>query len=118
MFIKDEYINREYSWLLFNKRVLEQAADKEVPLLERCKFFSIFRSNLDEFYMVRVGSLFNQNSVSPKTKENKTKLTASEQLGGIFTETKKMCAYAGKIYAELRKDLKNAANLPIRRKTN
>lgn len=116
MFIKDEYVNREYSWLLFNKRVLEQAADKEVPLLERCKFFSIFRSNLDEFYMVRVGSLFNQNSVSPKTKENKTKLTASEQLGGIFTETKKMCAYAGKIYAELRKDLKNAGIKQVRGK--
>ena len=49
MFIKDEYINREYSWLLFNKRVLDQAADKSVPVLERAKFFSIFCSNLDEF---------------------------------------------------------------------
>ena len=48
MFIKNEYINREYSWLLFNKRVLEQAADKSVPLFERCKFFSIFCSNRDE----------------------------------------------------------------------
>ncbi len=106
MFIKDEYINREYSWLLFNKRVLEQAADKSVPLFERCKFFSIFCSNLDEFYMVRVGSLFNQDSVSPKTRENKTKLTAAEQLGGIFAETKKLTALAGKIFSELKKDLK------------
>ena len=73
MFIKGEYINREYSWLLFNKRVLEQAADKSVPVLERCKFFSIFCGNLDEFYMVRVGSLHNQDSVSPKTKEKDRK---------------------------------------------
>ena len=124
MFIKNEYINREYSWLLFNKRVLEQAADKSVPLFERCKFFSIFCSNLDEFYMVRVGSLFNQDSVSPKTRENKTKLTAEEQLCGIFSETKKLTALAGKIFAELKKDLKengvsqNAASFRINKRRN
>lgn len=116
MFIKNEYINREYSWLLFNRRVLGQAADKSVPLFERCKFFSIFCSNLDEFYMVRVGSLFNQNSVSPKTKENKTKLTASEQLGGIFAETKKLTAEAGKIYAGLKKELKECGIKQVRSK--
>lgn len=108
LFIKDEYINREYSWLLFNKRVLEQAEDESVPLLERCKFFGIFCSNLDEFYMVRVGSLFNQNKVSPKMRENKTELTAAEQLGGIFAETKKLCSKAGKIFNKLRKALSEA----------
>lgn len=116
MFIKNEFINREYSWLLFNKRVLMQAADKEVPVLERCKFFSIFCSNLDEFYRVRVGSLVNQNSLSPKTRENKTELTASQQLGGIFTETKKLCTQAGKIFEELRRELKKCGIKQVRGK--
>ncbi|MCI8458471.1 MAG: polyphosphate kinase 1 [Clostridia bacterium] len=118
MFIKDEYINREYSWLLFNKRVLDQAADKSVPVLERAKFFSIFCSNLDEFYMVRVGSLYNQNAVSPKTRENKTKLTASEQLSGIFAHTKKLCRTAGKIYELLKKDLKESGIKQVRGNLN
>ncbi|MDE7394709.1 MAG: hypothetical protein K2M95_01150, partial [Clostridiales bacterium] len=115
-FIKNEYVNREYSWLLFNKRVLMQAADKSVPVLERSKFFSIFCSNLEEFYRVRVGSLFNQNAVSPKTRENKTALTAAEQLGGIFAETKKLCAQAAKIFAELRRDLKQNGLKQVRGK--
>ena len=115
-FIKNEYVNREYSWLLFNKRVLQQAADKNVPVLERSKFFSIFCSNLAEFYMVRVGSLVNQNAVSPKTRENKTALTAAEQLGGIFAETKKACAQAGKIFTALRRDLKASGVKQVRGK--
>ena len=115
-FIKNEYINREYSWLLFNKRVLQQAADKNVPVLERGKFFSIFCSNLAEFYMVRVGSLVNQNEVSPKTRENKTALTAAEQLSGIFAETQKMCAQAGKIFTSLRRDLKESGVKQVRGK--
>lgn len=60
-FINDIYVNREYSWLLFDKRVLEQSQDLSNPLLERCKFLSIFSSNLDEFFMVRVGSLYNES---------------------------------------------------------
>ena len=115
-FIKNEYINREYSWMLFNKRVLQQAADKSVPVLERSKFFSIFCSNLAEFYMVRVGSLVNQNEVSPKTHENKTALTAAEQLGGIFAETKTLCAQAGKIFTALRRDLKASGVKQVRDK--
>lgn len=69
------YVNREYSWLLFNKRVLDQASDLTNPLLERCKFLSIFCSNLDEFFMVRVGSLYNENLSSPDVTDNKTELT-------------------------------------------
>ncbi|MDE6398658.1 MAG: polyphosphate kinase 1 [Clostridiales bacterium] len=118
MFIKGNYINREYSWLLFNKRVLGQAADKNVPLLERAKFFSIFCSNLDEFYMVRVGGLTNQNALSPKSRENKTNLTASEQLGGIFAQTAKLCRAAGKVFADLRKDLKESGLRQVRNLTD
>lgn len=72
--------NRELSWLKFNKRVLEQAADEYTPLFERLKFISIFTTNLDEFYMVRVGSLTDSMRFSPKERENKTNMTAEEQL--------------------------------------
>ena len=75
-FIRDVYVNREYSWLLFNKRVLDQATDLANPVLERCKFLSIFGSNLDEFFMVRVGSLFNDAKDHPAARDNKTLLTA------------------------------------------
>ncbi len=75
--------NRELSWLRFNKRVLEQAACESTPLLERLKFIAIFTTNLDEFYMVRVGSLTDNMKFSPLMRENKTSLTAQQQLGEI-----------------------------------
>ena len=62
--------NRELSWLKFNERVLAEAADKTVPLIERLRFASIFTSNLDEFFMVRVGSLFDLNVIAPDDVEN------------------------------------------------
>ena len=81
--IKGIYINREYSWLQFNKRVLDQAMDLTNPLLERCKFLSIFTSNLDEFIQVRLGSLSNEAKNAPHEVDNKTQLTAKEQIAAI-----------------------------------
>ena len=107
-FIKGEYMNREYSWLQFNRRVLNQARDMSNPLLERCKFLSIFHSNLDEFFMVRVGSLYNENLLDPKEKENKTDLTAAEQLDGILTCVKGLYAESSEVYEALRKELSEA----------
>jgi len=78
------YTNRELSWLQFNERVLEESEDKEVPLFERLKFISIFQSNLDEFFMVRVGSLFDQTLLNEVVYDSKTSMTAEEQLAAIF----------------------------------
>ena len=70
---KDHFINRELSFLKFNKRVLDEAGDKSVPLFERFKFVSIFQSNLDEFYMIRVGSLYEKSLLKDEgLNDNKT----------------------------------------------
>lgn len=78
--------NRELSWLKFNQRVLEEALDSRVPLLERIKFLSIFTSNLDEFFMVRCGSLYDLSLVDPDSIDKKSGMTPNEQLDEIFKE--------------------------------
>lgn len=95
------YDNRELSWLKFNKRVLRLATDKNTPLCERMSFASIFGSNLDEFYMVRVGSLYDQTFFEKLKKENKTGMTAKEQLCCIFEETKKLLKEKDEAYTRL-----------------
>ena len=104
-FIRDVYVNREYSWLLFNKRVLDQATDLANPVLERCKFLSIFGSNLDEFFMVRVGSLFNDAKDHPAARDNKTLLTAQEQLDGICGVVRKYYRDRATVFTALSRDL-------------
>ena len=104
-FIRDIYVNREFSWLLFNKRVLDQSVDLTNPLLERCKFLSIFTSNLDEFFMVRVGSLVNESLTEPDETENKTQLTAAKQLDGIAEVTRRLYEVRSVCYNLLRKEL-------------
>lgn len=82
------YTNRELSWLQFNARVLEESEDEQVPLYERLRFLAIFQSNLDEFYMVRVGSLFDQTLLKETVLDSKTRMTAKEQLSAIYRETR------------------------------
>lgn len=82
--------NRELSWLKFNQRVLEEAADPRVPLLERVKFLAIFTSNLDEFFMVRCGSLYDLSLVNGQQIDKKSGMTPSQQLDAIYEEVHKL----------------------------
>lgn len=82
--------NRELSWLKFNQRVLEEASDPRVPLLERVKFLSIFTSNLDEFFMVRCGSLYDLSLVNGQQIDKKSGMTPSQQLDAIYEEVHKL----------------------------
>ena len=83
-------MNRELSWLKFNERVLEEAENNEVPLCERMNFVSIYQSNLDEFFRVRVGSLQDQMLVNKKIRDNKTNMTSEEQIKAILKVVKKL----------------------------
>ena len=99
------YMNRELSWLKFNERVLEEAENPENPLCERLTFASIYQSNLDEFYMVRVGSLVDQMLLAKDIRENKTNMTPKEQLDAILARTKKLNQKRDVVYEEIMESL-------------
>lgn len=97
--------NRELSWLQFDLRVLEEAENEEVPLLERLRFASIFTTNLDEFLMVRVGTLIDLSIVEPDERDNKSGLTPDEQLARIYEAVPPMLRRREKAYAHIMKQL-------------
>ena len=101
------YRNRELSWLLFNERVLNEAANPRVPLMERLQFVSIYQTNLDEFFMVRVGTLMEQTG-GKKTKDNKTGLSSKEQIKLILEEVDRLEAKRKEIYEQLMGELEPA----------
>ena len=106
--IKGVYVNRELSWIKFNLRVLEQAADEDTPVLERGNFLSIFTSNLDEFFMVRMGSLYNEAKMHPDACDNKTKLTFGMQLKAIAERTPRLYEMREHVFTHLKRDLSEA----------
>lgn len=95
------YMNRELSWLKFNERVLDEAKREGVPLCERLTFLSIYQTNLEEFFRVRVGSLQDQNLICPNDKENKTNMTPAEQINAIFSRVRELNSRKDAIYDEL-----------------
>lgn len=105
VYMKGLYENRELSWLKFNERVLEEAEDERTPLCERLSFISIFQTNLDEFFMVRVGSLHDQMLVEEDARERKTHMTPGQQLEAIRARTAELLARKDAIYAKLMKEL-------------
>jgi len=103
------YENRELSWLKFDERILDEAKDCEVPLCERMSFAAIFQKNLDEFYMIRVGSFHDQVTYAKHKKDkkdNKTNMTVQQQLHHIFKETKRLTRKKDKAYRHITEELK------------
>lgn len=99
------YDNRELSWLKFNVRVLEEARDSSVPLCERLLFSQIFQSNLDEFFMIRVGSLTDRVLVDDNKEDNKTGMTPKEQLEAIYRRVKELVPIKDETYFDTVKEL-------------
>ena len=97
--------NRELSWLTFNKRVLDQGEDHNVPLLERLTFVSIFSSNLQEFFMVRVGSLTDLSLVKKELRENKTLMTPDEQIKAILDRFHELYPEQERIFERIQEQL-------------
>lgn len=97
--------NRELSWLRFNHRVLEEAQDESVPLLERMKFVSIFTSNLEEFFMIRVGSLCDMAEIGDEKEDSKSGMTPREQLAAIYEAVAPLYKERDKTYSDIKKQL-------------
>lgn len=95
------YMNREISWLKFNERVLEEAESNKSPLCERLSFVSIYQSNLDEFFMVRVGSLIDQMLLDKNIRENKTDMTAEEQINAVLDRVRMLNERKDIVYGKL-----------------
>lgn len=98
--------NRELSWLRFNDSVLDEAVDERVPLLERLKFVSIFTSNLDEFFMIRVGSLHDQEALGSTAVDKKSGMTASQQLTAIYAAVCPLYAKRERIFRDIDRQLR------------
>lgn len=98
--------NRELSWLRFNDRVLSEATDESVPLLERLKFLAIFSGNLDEFFMIRVGSLFDMKSLKEKVVDNKSGMTPGEQLKAIFAAVRPLYRKRERVFCQVEEQLR------------
>lgn len=114
--MKNNYLytqNRELSWLRFNRRVLQEAEDPKLPALERLKFISIFSTNLDEFFMIRVGSLFDISSIAPNRIDNKSGMTPSEQLAQIYRIIPELIKQKEKIYKQLCGELEESGIIDV-----
>ncbi len=113
--IGDYTQNRELSWLRFNDRVLSEAEDEIVPLLERLKFIAIFTSNLDEFFMIRVGSLYDLISLDAGAIDSKSGMTPKEQLDAVYSAVRPLYEKRERIYSDVERQLRvhGIANLSI-----
>ena len=102
---QDCFVNRELSWLEFNHRVLDNADYYRIPLCERMNFLSIFQSNLDEFFMVRIGSLIDQKFLDDGMVDTKTGMTPSGQIEASLEKVRTLCAQRDKTYYKLLDEL-------------
>ncbi len=100
------FVNRELSWLEFNRRVLSESLNPKIPLMERLKFLSIYFSNLDEFFMVRVGSLHDQSIVEPNKLDDKTGLNAAGQIDAILKKVAEINPIAERAWESIKQQLR------------